>query len=79
MPLVDMTLLTGQEIAGSRRRTYHVQVPDDPAGPTVPVILVFHGGGQDAITIAKRWYVDPRTRCRRTWPAICWSFPRPTR
>ena len=28
-------------------------------GPTVPVILVFHGGGQDAITIAKRWYVDP--------------------
>ena len=54
-----MTLLTGQEIVGSRRRTYHVQVPDDPAGPTVPVILVFHGGGQDAITIAKRWYVDP--------------------
>jgi poly(3-hydroxybutyrate) depolymerase len=54
-----MTLLTGQEIVGSRHRTYHVQVPDDPAGPTVPVILVFHGGGQDAITIAKRWYVDP--------------------
>ena len=54
-----MTLLTGQELAASRRRTYHVQVPDDPAGPTVPVILVFHGGGQDAITIAKRWYVDP--------------------
>jgi poly(3-hydroxybutyrate) depolymerase len=54
-----MTLLTGQEIVASRRRTYHVQVPDDPAGPTVPVILVFHGGGQDAITIAKRWYVDP--------------------
>jgi poly(3-hydroxybutyrate) depolymerase len=22
------------------------------------VIIVFHGGGQDAITIAKRWYVD---------------------
>ena len=56
-----MTLLTGQEIVGSRRRTYHVQVPDDPAGPTVPLILVFHGGGQDAITIAKRWYVDPPT------------------
>ena len=54
-----MTLLTGQEVVASRRRTYHVQVPDDPAGPTVPVILVFHGGGQDAITIAKRWYVDP--------------------
>ena len=54
-----MTLLTGQELTGSRRRTYHVQVPDDPAGPTVPVIFVFHGGGQDAITIAKRWYVDP--------------------
>jgi poly(3-hydroxybutyrate) depolymerase len=54
-----MTLLTGQELAASRRRTYHVQVPEDPAGPTVPVILVFHGGGQDAITIAKRWYVDP--------------------
>jgi poly(3-hydroxybutyrate) depolymerase len=54
-----MTLLTGQQLLGSRRRTYHVQVPDDPAGPTVPVIIVFHGGGQDAITIAKRWYVDP--------------------
>ena len=54
-----MSLLTGQELIGSRRRTYHVQVPDDPAGPTVPVIIVFHGGGQDAITIAKRWYVDP--------------------
>ena len=54
-----MTLLTGQELVGSRRRTYHVQVPDDPAGPTVPVIIVFHGGGQDAVTIAKRWYVDP--------------------
>ena len=54
-----MTLLTGQELLGSRRRTYHVQVPNDPAGPTVPVIIVFHGGGQDAITIAKRWYVDP--------------------
>ena len=57
--LEGMTLLTGQEIIGSRRRMYHVQVPDDPAGPTVPVIIVFHGGGQDAITIAKRWYVDP--------------------
>jgi poly(3-hydroxybutyrate) depolymerase len=54
-----MTLLTGQELIGSRHRTYHVQVPDDPAGPSVPVIIVFHGGGQDAITIAKRWYVDP--------------------
>jgi poly(3-hydroxybutyrate) depolymerase len=54
-----MTLLTAQELIGSRRRTYHVQVPDDPAGPSVPVIIVFHGGGQDAITIAKRWYVDP--------------------
>jgi poly(3-hydroxybutyrate) depolymerase len=54
-----MTLLTGQELVGSRQRTYHVQVPEDPAGPIVPVILIFHGGGQDAITIAKRWYVDP--------------------
>ncbi|HZA74557.1 MAG TPA: hypothetical protein VE476_16815 [Propionibacteriaceae bacterium] len=75
-----MTQLTGQEIVGSRRRTYHVQVPDDPAGPTVPLILVFHGGGQDAITIAKRWYVDPPNPMPgRPGPATCWYFRSPTR
>jgi poly(3-hydroxybutyrate) depolymerase len=54
-----MTLLTGQDLVGNVRRTYHVEVPDDPAQATLPVIIVFHGGGQDAATIAKRWGVDP--------------------
>jgi poly(3-hydroxybutyrate) depolymerase len=54
-----MTLLTGQELAGNVRRTYHTEVPADPIRATLPLILVFHGGGQDATTIAKRWSVDP--------------------
>jgi poly(3-hydroxybutyrate) depolymerase len=54
-----MPLLTGEEISGSVRRTYHVQVPADPVRATLPVIIVFHGGGQDAATIAARWGVDP--------------------
>lgn len=54
-----MTLLTAQELAGTVRRTYHVEVPAEPARAVVPVIIVFHGGGQDAVTIAKRWGVDP--------------------
>jgi poly(3-hydroxybutyrate) depolymerase len=54
-----MPLLTGQELAGSVRRTYHVEVPANPLRPTLPVIVAFHGGGQDAKTIAARWGVDP--------------------
>lgn len=54
-----MTLLTGQEISTDLSRTYHVHVPDDPPQATVPTIIVFHGGGQDADTIARRWGIDP--------------------
>jgi hypothetical protein len=54
-----MPLLTGRELAGSVRRTYHVEVPASPLRSTLPVIVVFHGGGQDAKTIAARWGVDP--------------------
>jgi poly(3-hydroxybutyrate) depolymerase len=38
-------LPTGQELTGSVRRTYHIAVPADPVQPSVPVIVVFHGGG----------------------------------
>ena len=56
-----MALLTGQEPANNRRRTYHVHVPDTPPRALVPAIIVFHGGGQDATTIARRWGIDPPT------------------
>jgi poly(3-hydroxybutyrate) depolymerase len=54
-----MPLLTGQEVTVGLRRSYHVQVPDNPGQETVPVIVVFHGGGQNATTIARRWGIDP--------------------
>ena len=54
-----MSLLTGQEITADITRSYAVHVPDDPVGATVPAIVVFHGGGQDVTTIARRWGVDP--------------------
>lgn len=54
-----MTLLTGQELGTTLSRTYHVQIPDNPTQEAVPAIVVFHGGGQDAITIARRWRIDP--------------------
>ncbi|MBX9245205.1 hypothetical protein ICW40_10340 [Actinotalea ferrariae] len=54
-----MGLLTGQTLGGQTSRTYHVHVPDDPPAERVPVVVVFHGGGQDATTIARRWGVDP--------------------
>lgn len=57
-----MPLLTGEDLTTSRGRTYHVHVPDDPPQAAVPVIIVFHGGGQDATTIARRWGVDPPSR-----------------
>ena len=41
------------------RRTYHVEVPANPLRSTLPVIVVFHGGGHDAETIAARGGVDP--------------------
>lgn len=54
-----MTLLMGEEIGGSVTRSYTIHVPDNPVRATVPAIVVFHGGGQDAATIAARWGVDP--------------------
>jgi poly(3-hydroxybutyrate) depolymerase len=54
-----MPLLTGQSVAGLPHRSYAIQVPDNPSAATVPAIVVFHGGGQDAATIAARWGVDP--------------------
>jgi len=54
-----MALSVGLEVTGSLTRSYTVQIPDNPAGPTVPAIIVFHGGGQDAAMIALRWGVDP--------------------
>ena len=54
-----MPLLTGQSVAGLPHRRYSIQVPDNPGAATVPAIVVFHGGGQDAATIAARWGVDP--------------------
>lgn len=48
-------MLKNETVAQNRDRTYHVHVPADPAQASVPAIVVFHGGGQDAATIAQRW------------------------
>jgi poly(3-hydroxybutyrate) depolymerase len=53
-----MSVLTNQPIPQHHDRTYHVHVPANPAQSTVPAIIVFHGGGQDAITIAHRWGLE---------------------
>ena len=47
-----------QPIAQDGDRTYHVHVPANPAQATVPAIVVFHGDGQDAATIARRWGLE---------------------
>ncbi|MGH3613022.1 MAG: hypothetical protein ACRDRK_10605, partial [Pseudonocardia sp.] len=52
-----MPLLPGQTLS-TISRTYNVYVPDNPVQATVPAIFVFHGGGQDAQTIARRWGID---------------------
>lgn len=54
-----MTLLNDQTLPGTVDRTYHIEIPANPPQAVVPVIIVFHGGGQDAATIAKRWGVNP--------------------
>ena len=54
-----MPVLTNQLIAQGSDRTYHVHVPANPAQATVPAIVVFHGDGQDAATIARRWGLEP--------------------
>lgn len=53
-----MPLLPGQTLSTPTSRTYHVYIPDNPVQTTVPAIVVFHGGGQDAQTIARRWGID---------------------
>jgi len=50
---------SNQLISMPKDRTYHAYVPDNPLGPVVPAIIVFHGGGQDVRTIAARWGVTP--------------------
>jgi poly(3-hydroxybutyrate) depolymerase len=52
-------VLTNQLIAQGGDRTYHVHVPANPASQSVPAIVVFHGDGQDAATIARRWGLEP--------------------
>jgi len=54
-----MPVLTNEPIPQNHDRTYHVHVPDNPAQASVPAIVVFHGGGQDAATIARRWGLEP--------------------
>lgn len=54
-----MPLISNQPVDEPVRRTYHVQVPDTPLAASLPVIVVFAGGGQDVETIARRWGVDP--------------------
>jgi poly(3-hydroxybutyrate) depolymerase len=54
-----MPVLTNQPIPQNHVRTYHVHVPANPAQATVPAVVVFHGGGQDAATIARRWGLEP--------------------
>ena len=54
-----MTLLLDQALPGDVVRTYHIQIPTNPSQAALPVILVFHGGGQDVATIAAHWGVNP--------------------
>jgi poly(3-hydroxybutyrate) depolymerase len=54
-----MTLLRDQSMTSGTARTYHIQIPTNPPQAAVPVIIVFHGGGQDVATIAAHWGVDP--------------------
>jgi poly(3-hydroxybutyrate) depolymerase len=52
-------VLSSQLIAQGGDRTYHVHVPANPTQAAVPAIIVFHGDGQDAATIARRWGLEP--------------------
>ena len=70
-----MPLLTGQTVTGQLTRTYTVQVPDNPCTAMVPTIIVFHGGGQDAATIAARWGVDPPNALPRDLADYLLVFP----
>jgi poly(3-hydroxybutyrate) depolymerase len=54
-----MPVLTDQLVPQATDRVYHISVPDNPAQDVAPAIVVFHGGGQDAATIARRWGIEP--------------------
>jgi poly(3-hydroxybutyrate) depolymerase len=54
-----MPVLADQPIPQNNVRAYHIHVPANPTQATVPAIVVFHGGGQDAATIARRWGLVP--------------------
>jgi poly(3-hydroxybutyrate) depolymerase len=49
-----MPPIANQLVPQSTDRVYHLHAPADPAQATAPAIVVFHGGGQDASTIARR-------------------------
>ena len=53
-----MPLITNQLVPQSTDRVYHISVPGDPGQEVAPAIVVFHGGGQDATTIARRWGIE---------------------
>jgi len=54
-----MPLLTALPLVTPATRTYNIEVPASPVLATLPAIIVFHGGGQDAAAIARRWGVHP--------------------
>jgi len=54
-----MPFLTNLVLQQSTDRVFHLHVPANPAAATAPAIIVFHGGGQDPQTIARRWGFEP--------------------
>jgi hypothetical protein len=68
-----MPVMTNQLVPQGTDRVHHISVPADPAQEVAPAIVVFHGGGQDATTIARRWghragQPRPGQRGRRVGP-----------
>lgn len=54
-----MAFIGNQQFQMPKDRTYHAYVPDSPVAAQLPAIVVFHGGGQEVETIARRWGVNP--------------------
>lgn len=54
-----MPMLINEPLAAIPGRTYTAWIPSNPPLATAPVILVFHGGGQETATIARAWGVVP--------------------
>ena len=48
-----MPMLINEPLAAIPGRTYTAWIPSNPPLATAPVILVFHGGGQETATIAR--------------------------